>query len=128
MTYFADLSSYEYSDSAHEMLNVGWLDNVNSYRTGSSPAGLVEALAKLGSAKVNVYRGMHFCELCPDFPTARENTYRGDLFIASGEIRVTTDGVVYASPVMIVHYVEAHEYLPPDEYCRAVLAAAAIAE
>ncbi|WP_329022199.1 DUF7919 family protein [Streptomyces sp. NBC_00690] len=123
MTYFPDLSPYEYTESQPAMLNVGWLDEIHPYVTGAAPEGLVEALAVLGTGAENIQRGMHFCELCPDFQTARDNTSRGDLFIASGEIRVAGDGVVYASPVMIVHYVEAHAYVPPDEYCRAVMAA-----
>lgn len=106
------------------MRNVGWLSREHAYPTGSAPEGLVDALAMLARDAVNVHRGMHFCDLCPDFRTAREHTSRGDVFIGSGEIRVTdSGGTTYASPAMIVHYVEHHGYLPPEEYCKAVLGA-----
>ncbi|MFF1734237.1 hypothetical protein [Streptomyces sp. NPDC058247] len=123
MTYFNDLSPYSYSEENDAMLNVGWLDKEQAYTKGPTPIGLVDALAKLAKGAVNVQRGTHFCNLCPDFQTARENTSRGNTFIGSGEVRVTSEqGVIYTSPAMIVHYVEAHNYLPPMEYCEAVLA------
>ncbi|MCA1223021.1 DUF7919 family protein [Streptomyces sp. 8L] len=125
MTYYPDLSPYTYDSSDQEMLNVGWLSRDHPFNIGTAPSGLVPALVELAREPVNVQRGMHFCELCPDFLTARENTSRGDLFIGSGEIRVTgRQGIAYASPVMIVHYVEQHGYLPPADYCAAVLPSA----
>ena len=35
------------------------------------------------------------------------------------------DGRVYASPVMLAHYVKAHHYVPPPEFLSAVPVAAA---
>jgi hypothetical protein len=124
MAHYPDLSPYTYDSVDQKMLNVGWLSREHPYTTGTAPEGLTDALAKMASEKVKVQRGMHFCELCPDFRTAREHTSRGDVFIGSGEIHVA-DGkeVVYASPAMIVHYVEDHGYLPPAEYCTAILKA-----
>ncbi|MFI2210155.1 hypothetical protein [Streptomyces sp. NPDC020141] len=121
MTHFADLSPYAYSESETPMLNVGWLEREHGYPTGTPPQGLTEALAERARNTVDVHRGMHFCRLCPDFETARRNTSRGDVFLGSGEIHVTGPGGIYASPAMVVHYVEAHSYLPPKEYCEAVL-------
>ncbi|GAA3661090.1 hypothetical protein ACLIYM_24680 [Streptomyces fenghuangensis] len=125
MTYYADLTPYSYDevDSSNTLLNVGWLSREHGYRTGEAPEGLIEALAKLAERKVNMQRGMHFCELCPSFEVARENTSRGNTFIGSGEIRVPgREGAVYAAPAMIVHYVESHAYLPPEEFIESVLA------
>lgn len=104
------------------MVNIGWLEREYDYSTGVPPEGLTEALTELARHSVNVQRGIHFCRLCPDFETARQNTSRGDVFLGSGEIHVVGPRGVYASPAMIVHYVEAHSYLPPEEYCEAVLA------
>ncbi|MET8247725.1 hypothetical protein ABZV31_26965 [Streptomyces sp. NPDC005202] len=124
MAYYPDLSPYTYDTADREMLTVGWLSREHPYTTGTAPEGLVEALVRLAREAVNVQRGMHFCNLCPDFQTARAHTSRGDVFIGSGEIRVTSDsGIVYAAPTMIVHYVEDHAYLPPEEFCVAALGA-----
>lgn len=47
----------------------------------------------------------------------------GDLLVGGAEIRVRAkDGVVYAAPDMIVHYVLAHRYLPPAAFVEAVIA------
>ncbi|MFF2507437.1 hypothetical protein ACFVTY_29255 [Streptomyces sp. NPDC058067] len=122
MTHFTDLSTYIYSEEDRPTLNIGWLDREYEYTKGPTPTGLIDALANLTRNPVNVHRGMHFCNLCPDFQTAREKTSRGTTFIGSGEVRVPgQNGVIYTSPTMIVHYVEAHNYLPPREYCEAVL-------
>jgi hypothetical protein len=41
---------------------------------------------------------------------------------SSVEIRVvSTSGVTYAAPVLILHSVEAHKYLPPAEFIAAVV-------
>ncbi|WP_416520588.1 hypothetical protein [Streptomyces achromogenes] len=121
MAYYPDLSPYSYDAGGREMLDVGWLSRDHECTTGIASAGLVEALAGLARHAVNVQRGTHFCELCPDFRTARQHTSRGDVFLGSGEIHVPNGrGVTYASPAMIVHYVEDHSYLPPEDYRRSV--------
>ncbi len=46
----------------------------------------------------------------------------GELVLGSAEIRVFgSNGVTYAAPDMIYHYVAEHEYKPPDEFIEAVL-------
>jgi hypothetical protein len=40
--------------------------------------------------------------------------------MSNGEIRVFRQGVIYAAPIPIVHYVEEHGYLPPAEFLQAV--------
>jgi hypothetical protein len=41
---------------------------------------------------------------------------------SSAEIRVaSTSGVTYAAPVLILHYVEAHKYLPPAAFVATVI-------
>jgi hypothetical protein len=37
-------------------------------------------------------------------------------------MRVAGESTVYAAPVLIHHYVVAHDYRPPDEFIAAVLA------
>lgn len=125
MTYYADLTPYSYEeneDPGETLLNVGWLSRDYDYPKGEAPEKLIDSLAKLAEKKTNMYRGMHFCELCPSFEEARRNNFRGKTFIGSGEIRVPgRKGITYAAPAMIVHYVEMHSYLPPEEFIDAVL-------
>ena len=39
----------------------------------------------------------------------------------SAEIRVRGKRCWYAAPTLVLHYVEKHEYQPPDEFVRAVM-------
>jgi hypothetical protein len=40
--------------------------------------------------------------------------------MSNGEIRVCHEGVIFASPVLIAHYIEEHGYQPPIQFLRAV--------
>ena len=120
MAYFADLSEYSYSSDGPQppavLLNVGWLAADHPFSTGACPAHFVTRLRELAKAPVAPMRGLHWCEFCPR-PVDYERTPRG-----SGEIRVRGTGqTVYTAPTLIVHYVEAHRYRPPEEFIAAVL-------
>ncbi|MFE2379380.1 hypothetical protein [Streptomyces sp. NPDC059398] len=123
MTYFEDLTPYSYEDSGGgEVLNVGWLSNTQSYPEGGVPGQFLIALKEHAKSPVNVHRGVHFCELCPSFEEAQRVAFSDDPFIGSGEMRVMGEGhIVYAAPLMIVHYVESHDYLPPADFIRSVM-------
>nr|WP_255953082.1 hypothetical protein [Streptomyces sp. ODS25] len=101
-------------------MNIGWLSRDHAYPVGDPPEGLVPVLGELIKNPSNVYRGMHFCELCPSFEVAKETTSWNGYFVGSGEIRVPgLGGIVYVAPVMVVHYVADHHYLPPLEFRQA---------
>jgi hypothetical protein len=55
--------------------------------------------------------GLHECDLCL-YQGVADNL---NLFIPSGN-------VVLVAPAMVAHYMNAHGYRPPDEFCAAVLA------
>jgi hypothetical protein len=38
----------------------------------------------------------------------------------NGEMRVSHRGITFAAPVLIVHYIEEHGYLPPSDFLKAV--------
>ncbi|MEV4318087.1 hypothetical protein [Actinocrispum sp. NPDC049592] len=129
MTTYQDLSTYVYGDHdpAATVLNVGWLGGRASFTTGDVDAevryALLEAIVR---DQVNVMRGWHSCELCTEpspvvvpFEPARD----GKLRLGHAEVHVTgADGVVYAAPTLIVHYIDAHNYRPPQQFIDAVMA------
>jgi hypothetical protein len=125
--YFADLSPYEYDSLREEMvLNVGWLSVDQDYRRGPTPAGLLSRLEELVQSPVRVHRGLHLCEFCP--PPRRYEHLGKPMFepapgtAGTGQIRVQgANGLVYAAPVLITHYIGTHDYLPPQEFIDAVL-------
>jgi hypothetical protein len=145
MAYFPDLTPYAYGHGHHpNVVHVGWLDGVHDYPKGTVAPHLVEKLKRLAKHPVELYRGLHVCELCPRdrspdlHPEMRSNgeirvTVRA--FADEPEIeasaktlpaRATESGAIlyrqitYAAPVLIVHYIEAHGYLPPPEFLKAL--------
>lgn len=125
--YFADLTPYEYGreDAKPDVLNVGWLSVGHSFPAGPTSEGFRAGLRCLVQAPVNVYRGIHLCEFCPRPP---ENLTPSGLrtidpapgTFGNGEVRVRAHGTTYVAPVLVLHYVEAHNYAPPAEFVSAV--------
>lgn len=112
MAYFADLTSYSYGPVEPDVLNVGWLGKGNTFCVGPTPVAFREALRELCQRPINKHRGYHVCEFCKLADPRKGN----------GQIRVMDQlGRVFVAPTMILHYVEAHQYLPPEVFIAAVL-------
>jgi hypothetical protein len=109
--YLPDLSPYEYIGVEPSTLTVGWLDAEHPFPAGESSTQFIDRLRTFLLAPVKQTRGFHWCPFCSN-PMAR----------SSAEIRVaSTSGVTYAAPVLILHYVEAHKYLPPAAFVATVI-------
>jgi hypothetical protein len=88
----------------------------------------------LAKNPVELYRGKHVCELCTELPDIEKPVLSGTMVIdpncswlrwidsrsSNGEIRVRHGNVTFAAPVLIVHYIEEHGYLPPDVFLKAI--------
>jgi len=135
MMYFSDHSPYAYGHGSHPgVVHVGWLDDIHPYPTGTVDALLIEKMKLLASNPVELYRGKHICELCVKPPDLVKTTLPNKVILdpncswarwadersSNGEIRVSGEGIIFAAPVLIVHYIEVHNYLPPTEFLRAV--------
>jgi hypothetical protein len=129
VTWYADLTPYVYMEPEPNTLNVGWLDAAMPFLTGETEAQLVERLRDICRAGINRTRGLHRCNLCPA-PTERTwppepnrvTSDHGEYVVGGAEIRVRDgDGTIYAAPDMIIHYVQAHNYKPPDPFIAAVI-------
>ena len=129
MAYYRDLTPYEYAGAEPQLdiLNVGWLSCGQPLNTGFSDSSFVDALRRLVAHPTNLFRGQHFCEFCP--PPLVKRSERGTPILdlkpgtyGNGEIRVRCDnGVTLVAPVLILHYVIEHHYLPPRQFVDAVL-------
>ena len=125
--YFEDLSPYTYCRSDFERedaLNVGWLETGRPYAKGSVPKKAISVLKKLVRRPVkDELWGFHACDLCQTKPAVLTRLWPKRRHLGTGEIRVAgVNGIIYASPVLIVHYIKAHQYCPPQEYIDALLA------
>jgi hypothetical protein len=135
MAYFADLSHYAYGRRSHPgVVHVGWLDNIHPFPQGPVDLRLLEKMKLLAAKPVELHRGKHLCDLCSEPPDLVQTTIPNRVVLdpdcswarwasersGNGEIRVSDGGVTFAAPVLIVHYIEAHGYLPPAEFLKAV--------
>ena len=133
---FPDLASYAYGYRSHPgVVHVGWLDGEHPFAKGTIDRRLVEKIKLLATKPVELYRGRHICELCTE-PADIVKSFvpdRGKLIDpgcswmrwaeqrwGNGEIRVSGEGVIFAAPVLVVHYIEEHSYLPPAQFLKAV--------
>ncbi len=119
MAYYKDLTPYEYGMSAKGIVNIGWLENGNPYPRGNFPEKQ-KILRILKSMKTShLCRGFHCCDLC-EMPAPRGSEGMSQsLNHGNGEYRVGR----FSSPDLIIHYMEDHNYRPPQEFIDAVLVA-----
>jgi hypothetical protein len=121
VTWFADLTPYTYlrtEPTNPPTLNVGWLAHGRDFAKGNVPQRFVTRIQELCKyARTQQTRGLHPCELCPD-----EIPWDDSSRLSSAEIRaVGDDGTRYAAPTLILHYVTAHGYAPPEAFIAALL-------
>lgn len=124
MTYYKDLSSYEYikTKAKKSILNVGWLDKEHSFSKGKIDSVLLEIILSFCKKAINKTRGYHLCPFCdePSFGFAVEFENE-KIKLGSGEIWLKgEEGKVYAAPDLIYHYIKDHGYVPPEAFLIAV--------
>jgi hypothetical protein len=135
MAYFPDLSPYAYGHSAHPgVVHVGWLDGTHAFPKGSGESRMIEKMKLLAEKPVELYRGKHVCELCVEPPDLQKTAMPNRVVLdpdcswakwvdqrsSNGEVTVARGGVTFAAPVLIVHYIEEHCYLPPTQFLQAI--------
>ena len=123
MTFYPDLSPYEYDEHDQPMLNVGWLDRDQPFPTGEVDRETYTRLVRLAAADRAVTRGWHDCPFCDErspLPLPGANP-ESEVLLGHSEIWVESDdGTIYAAPTLVCHYVAAHGYLPPEAFLNAV--------
>ena len=124
MAYFADLTPYTYlkREPDQRLLNVGWLDNEHDYPAGEIEPALLDKLFDLCLKPARQTRGWYHCLFCPPQRGGYKTEWHArQIILGSAEIRVRgREGVEFASPNLIFHYVRDHKYLPPREFLDAL--------
>jgi hypothetical protein len=127
MTTYPDLGSCDYFGPswAERLTAVGWLDA--SVPSSGEPVGapLFETLVRLLSDPWQpvVTAGHHRCPFCRFSGGARELRYAGiTAALGSSNLFVFDEKRAYVSPSLIAHYIDAHAYVPPQPFQRAVAA------
>ena len=113
MAHYNDLEACNYfgKDNAHLLRAVGWLSHGKDFQVGSVDSSMFDKLKQLliDPFQPMMFMGVHECELCQfDGPIGHAN-----LFVPNGS-------TIFVCPELIVHYIAAHRYRPPDEFVDAV--------
>ena len=113
--FFPDLGNACQVDHGPHIRAIGWLSREHPFKSGQVQADFLAVLRTHLAAPMQpvIAMGFHSCELCEG--TGPRAHGRRNIWIPSGEC-------TYVAPELIVHYIEAHNYRPPDEFIAAVLA------
>lgn len=129
MTYFQDFTVCTYFDAFGDrggwlcrLIAIGWLEKGHAFATGPTPIDLVKKLQLLRedfsrTFSYVLFRGLHSCSLCEG-----EGRTPAPLEHSSANLFIPFQGLVFAAPGRIDHYVETHFYGPPNDFVTAVMA------
>ena len=122
MSEYFDFSRYMYRQKEKNTFNIGWLEK-NDFTKGKVSQIFLENLFEYIKYPIHMTRGLyHNLQLDNETDTFTA-CYKGyEILLGSAEIRVidVDNKTIYASPNLILHYIVNHNYLPPDNFIRAV--------
>lgn len=125
MTYFADLAPFtQFGPAGAGLRAIGWLERGRDYTRGSVSRDVFVAIARLAADPwPAITAGRHACDLCA-FSGGPFEVHVDKIRVAIGmsDIFVPAAECVYVAPATIVHYIDSHEYQPPEAFQRAVVA------
>jgi len=104
------------------LLTTGWLEHPHEFRSGMVSDDFTARLRDFVSLSSSTYsqfkfRGVHICSHCE----ANKSLSQPGPIWSQEIIIVPGDQVIYAAPGGIVHYVEEHAYVPPQDFIEAVM-------
>jgi hypothetical protein len=116
MSYFPDMGCESLVASGDHIRAIGWLHPDYTYTKGEVPAQFLARLkafvSRSGDSAEALYfgafGGFHTCEFCGQAHGI------GNFGVPSGDL-------LFVAPEMVVHYIEQHDYRPPDEFVAAML-------
>ena len=125
--FFEDLTEVQGWSEAGKAYCVGYLDSAYPYPKGNVPDGFIEKLLSLPSKKtLAVSAGWHGCPFCPQekdgfgnwfSPRIKKAHGKSAGWLGSSEIVVASKDStrVYIMPDLIIHYIDRHNYRPPQQ-------------
>lgn len=119
--YYKDLTKYEYINDGLDAVNIGWLEFGHHFEKGEVSKEVLDRLKRKEITRR--LRGFQECSLCTDgdFKKALGENKRFIIPTGCGEIITKGNYITYSSPELLIHYIEKHEYKPPDIFLRDVL-------
>ena len=105
----------------NDVVNVGWIDVQAEFKKGHVSAIFLTKLMEIacGSESVRALvepaRELPQCAICGIISLPC-----GGRLLPDSELWIPGSGVIYASPISIIHYIDKHGYVPPQDYLDAV--------
>lgn len=123
--HFPDLALCTYGHNAKSpeawnvpLLAIGWLERGQTFSEGEAEEKVIDRARKIQGqtfGRISGYRGLHRCDLCePEEAGFGIEDSHVNLFIPGNDC-------VYMASGGLVHYMEEHSYLPPEEFVSALL-------
>ncbi len=111
--YIEDFSTSVYGIFDHgdvKTVSIGWLGD-SATTTGNVPSDFIHLLEHLYQrhSLSELEMGYHDCEIC-------------DNYISHGQLWLEIEDTRYIMPMMILHYIQKHQYSPPKEFIDIALA------
>ena len=114
MTTFRDLQPLNYfgEEFTGVLRAVGWLGRDQDFETGRIGSEFYERLVALLARPYQpiAFAGFHECEVC-----------QFDGVCGAANLWVPADGFIMVCPELILHYINAHYYKPPEVFQEAVM-------
>jgi hypothetical protein len=123
--YFADLTGYSHQIEPFTLIgvkNVGWLDVESTFPRGHIPKTTFLKLKRLAGGSgsfrplVEPVRELTCCQICGQL----ELLGSAGNILPSAELWIPARETIYAAPIMILHFIGVHNYLPPAEFIAAI--------
>lgn len=112
-----------------KLVAVGWLEPGYDFQHGDVEPEFVRKLAELliDPWQPAVSAGRHACAFCrltggPASFHLGQSGNRLSVEMGISNLWLPADGFLYIAPSMILHYMDAHGYSPPDDFQKAVSA------
>lgn len=127
MAWYPDLAPCGYFGTSEpdRLLAVGWLASGRAFPRGQVAPDVLAKIERLAEHAfcIFVFRGAHECELCePEVIRQRVEPHGArEQWISHLNIFVPYQGRILVAPQCLPHYITAHGYIPPAEFCEAVL-------
>ena len=129
MAHFCDLEPWPtgppHDAEDNRLVAVGWLEARYDYPEGEVSAEFFARLCELVTGPCPTpwgWCGYHVCTLCRrGEPVKSRFGYPVLAYPGNTELLVPGTGRTYVTPHSIAHYVDAHDYCPPEEFQTAVV-------
>ena len=99
---------------------IGWLDDAHPFPIGETSEGFRERLFEYCRFSRNRVRQSTECPICKckyelAFGDSKQVVVFSEIWVLSKDFHI------YIAPIHIFHFVEKHNYLPPDEFIESVV-------